>query len=70
MKGEKVIEILFGIALVVIVAFFTAMFLFVIFPPRVHFETKASTTCTIPATEWKCQINVDTNEITCKGVIK
>ena len=41
-----------------------------LFFPRVHFETKISTSCTIPATEWKCQINADTNEITCKGVMK
>lgn len=45
-------------------------FLTVILPPRVHLETKISSTCTIPATEWKCEINANTNEITCKGVMK
>ena len=70
MNKEKVIEILFGIALLIIIAFFTSVFLFLILPPRFHFENKISTTCTIPATEWKCEVNAETKEIICKGVMK
>ncbi len=70
MNGQRVVEILFGVALAVVIAFFVGLFLFVILPPRVHFETKTSSTCTIPATEWKCQISAETNEITCKGAMK
>ena len=70
MNIERVVDIMFGIAFAIVVAFSIWLFLFVILPPRVHFETKISSTCTIPATEWKCEINADTNEITCKGVMK
>ena len=69
MNGERIIGIMFGVALATIIAFFMWLLLFVIFPPRFHFENKISTTCTIPATEWKCEINTQ-KEITCKGVIK
>lgn len=70
MNGERIIGIMFGVALATIIAFFMWLLLFVIFPPRVNFETKVSTTYTIPATEWKCEINAETKETICKGVMK
>jgi hypothetical protein len=69
MNGERIIDIMFGVALATIIVFFMLLLLFVIFPPTAHFENKLSTTCTIPATEWKCEINTQ-KEITCKGVMK
>jgi hypothetical protein len=70
MNGERIIDIMFGVALATIIAFFMWLLLFVIFPPTAHFENKISTTRTIPATEWKCKINAETKEIICKGVMK
>ena len=69
MNGENIIHIVLGIVLATVFAFFMWVLLFVIFPPTAHFENKLSTTCTIPATEWKCEINTQ-KEITCKGVMK
>lgn len=37
---------------------------------KVQVQTKISSTCTIPATEWKCEVNAETKEIICKGVMK
>lgn len=62
-------EVLLGVCSV-LVFLLVLWFSTIIFPPRVHFETKIKTTNTIPATEWKCEINANTNEITCKGVMK
>jgi len=70
MNGERIIDIMFGVALAAIIAFFMWLLLFVILPPRVNFQTTVSTTYTIPATEWKCEVNANTKEIICKGVMK
>jgi hypothetical protein len=64
MSSENLVSLLLGIMLGLLIA----LFIYLIKEPM--FQTKTSITCTIPATEWKCQINVETNEITCKGRVK
>ena len=64
MNGENITSLLLGIMLGLLIA------VFVYFIKEPMFQTKVSITRTIPATEWKCEINANTNEITCKGVMK
>ena len=64
MNGENITSLLLGIMLGLLIA------VFVYFIKEPMFQTKVSITHTIPATEWKCQINANTKEITCKGVMK
>ena len=66
MNRKDVIEVLIWVILGAILGVALGIYT----SSRVRFETKISTTYNIPATEWKCDINAETKEITCKGVMK